>query len=350
MNDNKNIAENSVMDNNPNTSNSSKRKKRNNNRKNRNNLPNTNPQADNIKENPQSAEAVTEENEVKNVDEELQPIEPIETKEPKKSRRKKATANNSTENSEKIIKALGNALDENEENLHDISQTDVEDVKPKKILGFKRKMYFTIGVIVTLMSIVGFAFTISYCVSSVRIFTENTKQKAEFEKFIFPVVINDPPEFDTTSNLSSETMLTASIWDIIMYTDTTKYEQTFDMISIPASEVDLHATKLFGSGLTFVHKTLGSGDIIFYFNEETKLYTVPVSPDYFSYKPVIEELKKDGNTYTLKVAYEVPVPSWKAYTDNYEVEIAKHMEYTVTKDYNKYTITSIKRLDKIQDN
>ena len=55
-----------------------------------------------------------------------------------------------------------------------------------------------------------------------------------------------------------------------MYGDLDKYENNFDVITVPAIDIERHATKLFGDKLTFNHKTFTTSSINFYYDEDMR--------------------------------------------------------------------------------
>lgn len=258
----------------------------------------------------------------------------------KKAERKK----NEHDAAEAIKTAFGSALSEDVSEMAELSE-ETSELPIKKKNSFKRKIYFTIGIIVSLLSVVGFVFTVGFVANLVGNFADNTKQKNDFAKFIYPVVITDPATFETTDQLASDTVIASAIWDIILYGDTGKYPSQFGNMTVPQLDVELHATNLFGSGLTFAHKTIGDAVLAFYYAPETKSYIVPISPRYFPYSPLVENIKRTDDSYSLVVAYVAPSPEWLMTNDKKTLAIDKYMEYVVKRAGNHYTLTSIKEAE-----
>ena len=243
---------------------------------------------------------------------------------------------------ESIKNALDSALDEDVAEIAEFSVTkNVDEILAKKKPSFKRNLYFVIGIAVSFMSLIGFIFSVYFCAGIVKDFAENTTQKEEFARFIYPIVIVDPSAYKSTDQLSSDAVISAAIWDIILYGDTSKYTTEYGNMTVPQLDVENHATSLFGSGLTFDHKTLGDTMLTFYYNAETKSYTIPVSPKYFPYSPSVESIKRDGDIYTLKVGYISPSPAWLVTDKKQKPKPAKYMEYVVSKKNNNYTLKAI---------
>lgn len=254
------------------------------------------------------------------------------------------------ESIESIKRMFGEALDETSE---DLAELTVEQPEPDAPIanpeGIRRKLYYLFGIVLSLLAIVGLISTINFTRGAIKNFADNTQQKNEFAKFIYPIVICDPAPFNQTVKLRSDTMLTAAIWDIILYEDKTKYEADFDMIIVPEVDVEQHATRLFGTGLSFEHQSLLNADVQFYYDDTIKSYRVPSNPKYFTYSPYIEEVSRVGDRYTLVVGYVSPTPAWLTLTSDDEPEPEKYVEYVVAKRSNDMTLVAIQESDKVVD-
>lgn len=243
-----------------------------------------------------------------------------------------------------IDEAIDEALDEDISEIEEISVTEEVKVAPRK-QSFKRNAYFAVGIIVSVMAVIGFIFSVNFIAGVVKNVADNTAQKNEFAKFVYPMVIIDPASFDSASQLSSETVLTAAIWDIILYEDKDKYPQEYGVMTVPEIDVELHATNLLGTGLVFDHKDLGAAELTFYYDAENKSYNVPVSPSYFPYSPYVETIKRSGDNYSLKVGYVSPHPAWLGTNKDETPQPDKYMEYVVHKNGNDYTLIAIKEIE-----
>lgn len=243
---------------------------------------------------------------------------------------------------ESIKRMFDEALDENPAEMAEFTEgqtvPDMPDSNPE---GFRRKLYYIFGIIISLLAIVGLFSTIGFAVDKVKAFADNTQQKNEFAKFIYPIVICDPAPFDQTIKLRNDTMITAGLWDIILYEDKEKYESDFDMIIVPEVDVEQHCTDLFGSGLSFEHQSILGADIQFYYDESIRSYRIPSNPKYFTYSPYVEEITRVGERYTLTVGYVSPTPAWLTLTSDEEPMPDKYVEYVVSKRGNEMTLVAI---------
>ena len=141
-------------------------------------------------------------------------------------------------------------------------------------------------------------------------------------------------------------MITAALWDIILYEDKSKYETEFDMIVVPVVDVEQHCAKLFGTGLSVEHQSVLGADIQFYYDETIKSYRIPSNPKFFTYSPYIEEITRVGERYTLLVGYVSPTPAWLTLDENDEPVSDKYMEYIVSKRGDEMTLISIQESSK----
>ena len=251
------------------------------------------------------------------------------------------------ESIDNIKRMFDEALDENREELSELTEAPVEPEMPvSNPEGFRRKLYMLFAMIVTVLAIVGLVATINFAVDKVKAFADNTQQKNEFAKFVYPIVICDPAPFNQTIKLRSDTMITAALWDIILYEDKSKYETEFDMIVVPEVDVEQHCTNLFGTGLSVEHQSVLGADIQFYYDETIKSYRVPANPKFFTYSPYVEEITRVGERYTLLVGYVSPTPAWLTLDENEEPVSDKYMEYVVSKRGDEMTLVAIQESEK----
>ena len=251
---------------------------------------------------------------------------------------KKTAKKQDKDSIENIKRMFDEALDESHEEMAEFTEEiEVPDAPDSNPEGLRRKLYFLFGIIVSLLAIVGLYSTVVFTVDVVKDFADNTQQKNEFARFVYPIVICDPAPFNQTVKLRSETLITAALWDIILYDDKSKYEADFDMIIVPELDVEQHGTKLFGTGLSFEHQSIIGVEVQFYYDESIKSYR---------YSPYIEDMTRVGERYTLTVGYVSPTPAWLTLTSEEEPSPEKYVEYVVSKRGNEMTLVSIQESDK----
>ena len=242
------------------------------------------------------------------------------------------------------------ALDEDISEIEELSaEPETTSYEPVIKKSFKRNSYLTIGVVVSVLALIGFISSVLFIKGAAESVANNTKQKEEFKSLVYPLVIIDTPQFDDITQLSPDSMINAAIWDIILHGDLEKYPKSYENISIPQADVELHATKLFGKNLTFKHKNVGDVSLTFYYDSETKSYTVPVTPDYFSYSPVIRNVAKNGDCYDVAVGYLAPAPSWAEERDKELATLPeKYVIMQIKKEDSEYIIVSCKETDEYE--
>ena len=240
----------------------------------------------------------------------------------------------------KLTSVLKNILDEDPDEIIDQRKEQAEpDDTPRKGR-FKKGFYAVFGVIFALLACVGLVTVIAKGIAMFGSYTSGESRKEGFEDVLYPAVIMDIESFNSPAELSSEQIITAAIWSMIM-TDgvTEQYELTFDVVIIPAADVESYAVKLFGDNLPKLeHTTVGPAESRFYYNEETKSYNVPVAPVTYTYSPEIREASKSGNDYTVVVDYIDELPSWLPKTSS------KSVQYVLTEVNGSYQLKSMKIL------
>jgi hypothetical protein len=238
----------------------------------------------------------------------------------------------------RITSALGRILDEDPDEL--IAQRK-ENVEPDDITAGdpykKKRLYTVLGVIFTIFAVIGIVATIIKCVGFFRSFTSGEAKKDSFTQMIYPAAIMDIEPFSDPSQLTSEQIITATIWSIIMDdSKISKYEPTLDTVSIPDVDVEKYAVELFGENLpAFEHATVGPLESRFYYADG--VYNVRLKPITHTYSPEIKSIVKNGKTYTLNVDYVDELPQWM------DKNVSKKVEFRLTeKDNGTFKFSSMK--------
>ncbi|MDE6519560.1 MAG: hypothetical protein K2K91_03745, partial [Ruminococcus sp.] len=240
-----------------------------------------------------------------------------------------------------ISPVLEKILDENpDEIINERSEKTVSDDENESGSKFKKNFYAVFGVIFAVFACVGFIAVVSKGISMIGGYTSGDNKKNGFESIVYPVVIMDIDSFDNPTELPSDQIITASIWSMIMSENAiSNYEMTFDVVKIPAVDVESYAVKLFGENLPALnHTTVGPAESRFYYNEETKSYNVPIAPVTYTYSPEIKGATKNGDTYTIVVNYIDELPEWLPKVSS------KSVEFKLTETNDGYTINSMKVL------
>ena len=230
-------------------------------------------------------------------------------------------------------------LDENpaETVNSEISVPDEEPDDSSKGMG-KRTLYAAIGVMFAIFTCIGISSALTKATGYFGSFTVGEVQTETFKSVVYPAVIMDMPAFTNTYELTSEQVLTAAIWSMIM-TDGVldNYQKTFDVVSVPAVDVESYAVKLFGEDIpTLNHSTVGPAESRFYYNSEAKAYNVPVRPLVYTYYPRIKSVSKVDDVYSVMVDYINELPEW------IESVSSKQVEFKLKESNGGFVITSLR--------
>ncbi|WP_037297051.1 hypothetical protein [Ruminococcus flavefaciens] len=241
----------------------------------------------------------------------------------------------------KVTTALEKILDEDpdeliaqrKENVESSSADTAKDPNRKKLL------YTILGVVMTAFAVIGIIATIAKGVGLAKSFTSGEVKKDSFTQMVYPAAIMDIEPFSDPSQLTSEQIVTATIWSIIMDdSKISKYDLTLDTVTIPDVDVEKYAVELFGENIPqFNHCTVGPIESRFYYSDGA--YNVKVKPITHTYYPEVKSIVKNGSEYTLTVDYIAELPQWM------DKSVAKQAEYKLTeKEDGTFRFNSMKIL------
>ena len=262
--------------------------------------------------------------------------------EKKKAGEEEATAEETEKPIGKITSALEKIMDEDPDEIiaerSEKSEDGESDVQGGGSL--KKRLYTIFGIVFAVLACVGLVTVIATAVKLLGSFTSGDSKKTGFADVVYPAVIMDIESFDEPSQLTSDQVITAAIWSMIMSDGTLdSYEKTFDVVRVPAVDVESYAVKLFGDDLPeLTHTTVGPAESRFYYNEEKESYNVPLTPVTFTYSPEIKSVTKSGSEYTLTVDYIDELPVWLPKTSS------KSVEFKLNQTSEGYQIKSMKVL------
>jgi hypothetical protein len=112
-------------------------------------------------------------------------------------------------------------------------------------------------------------------------------------------------------------------------------------MSIPENDVEMAVRSIFGSGFDIRHVSAGNIVSPFLYDAETKSYTVPENPPFFTFSPRVSEISSSGDVYRVVVEYIAPSPQLIVGIE-YEPQPVKTMIFTITRSRDKSkTIQSI---------
>jgi hypothetical protein len=213
----------------------------------------------------------------------------------------------------------------------------------------KYRFFLIFGLVVFWLAIIGALSVVQTARELAYDIINQTALKEEFELFLFPVVINDPPEFSGAENMPASIIISSAVWQIILTGETSVYERGMMTMSIPEDDVEAAARSIFGFGFDIRHVSTGNIVTPFLYEAETKSYTVPENPPFFTFSPRVSEITSAGDVYRVVVEYIAPSPQFIAGIE-YEQEPVKTMIYTITRTRDRTkTIQSIELNREIEE-
>ncbi|SDO07996.1 hypothetical protein [Acetanaerobacterium elongatum] len=210
-----------------------------------------------------------------------------------------------------------------------------------------------IGLVLLLLCGIGLVTLVLGGIALGQSFINNDKEKAKFEKFLLPVVMYDPPAFESVTTLDQAMLLQTSMWAAILNNDDAKWaKDDLGFAQIPASELDVQAAKLYGTAVKLEHQSFGDFETNYVYNADTKTYSVPPAATTQVYTPKVTNITKKGDEVILRVGYVPPGSVWEI-DDNgnrKQPDPDKYLEYHLQKSETGYIIVSLKYIDNPSSN
>lgn len=209
----------------------------------------------------------------------------------------------------------------------------------------RRRIAAPIGGAFVVLAAIG---VVTVIVSSIRLtlgFLDNNREKQRFENIIRPVVMFNPVPFESPDTISPEDLLRYSMWAALTGEKRGSYEYDDNTeLIVPATDLDVAAARLFGSGVALVHQSFGDYETSYYYDEAEGVYSVPVQAQLYVYSPRVIEITKEGEFYNLYVGYIPPADAWTSDYTGKSGEPApdKYMIYVMRKEGNAYQIAKVR--------
>lgn len=279
--------------------------------------------------------------------------------EKRRTRKKPAAAE------KKASKATKEAPQESAENVGRIEVKSVEVVEntaaPQQdpltapIVNSKRRkmskrdrMTAVLGAVISFFVIIGVITSVSWIVRFSSELINSTAQKTEFERYIFPLVIIDVPEFDTPEALDNSQIIASAIWAFIIDEDNDKAQYPHDDLggmTVPEADIELYIRRLYGNELPIRHQTVDGASFQMLYDEAGKSYIIETTPRFLPYTPQVESISRTADGFILRVNYVQPDAVWNLDTEHRNRTVDKVMEYTLKFTEESYMIQSVKLLE-----
>ncbi len=234
-----------------------------------------------------------------------------------------------------------------------MAKEKVKEQKPvktkKKKNPQKSRLAFPLGLLAVVLAIIGAVTVVNFAVDKVQLLTDRTAEKAEYEKFLKPVVMFDPDPFDDLGQADITQLLNSAVWALLTdETNSDKYEYLEGGLKVPQADIEAKFISLFGTEIDIasMHTLLDMSVYDISYDSTLQCYIIPVTGVETAYTPKVFEIKEQGSTVILTVGY-IGNEVWAQIDspDSYVPEPDKYMEITLRERDDNYYIAAIKAID-----
>ena len=216
--------------------------------------------------------------------------------------------------------------------------------KKRPRMSRREKWTAVFGLFTTLFVIIGIVSTVVGAVNLTKGIVNSTAQKQEFERYIFPLVIVDVPEFETPQALDNSAIISSAIWAFIIDdNDKSQYaKDDFGGMTVPDVDIEPYIRKLYGNDIKIVHQNAEDTSVQMMYDPESKSYQIETTPKFLPYTPRVDKINRSKDIYTLTVSYVLPDALWNLNPSHDTATVDKVMEYKLQKTKTGYQILSVK--------
>ena len=179
----------------------------------------------------------------------------------------------------------------------------------------RRRGRQALGLLVTVMVIIGFVTVLRASVGFVANLFDDTAQKQEYEDKLEGLVLFDPMPFDGIENIDDLTLREAAVWGCIYNIQETQggfdnynTDPDTEQLLLPSVEVDAYLAKLLGPGFKLTHRSFEMEDMTIEFDDTTQCYKIPVTCSVGYYRATVVKLFKRSGKLHVTVGY-IPTSS-----------------------------------------
>jgi len=178
----------------------------------------------------------------------------------------------------------------------------------------RHRWAFPLGLAIIILAVVGAVNLINAGIGGIKNMTDDSSLKNEYEKFLEPVVANDPDSFDDLSRATMSQLIASSVQRLFIDADEGEFSEyyfekknddgtTSYAYAIPEANVDIAFEELFGDERTPENMTVEGGSIAFTYDSTAKKYIVPLGDTLQAFKPKVTDIHKKGDSIILTVGY-----------------------------------------------
>jgi len=194
-----------------------------------------------------------------------------------------------------------------------------------------------------LLALVGVVTVVIWAIGLTDRLLDNQGDKYRLEDIIRPVLMWDPPPFENPEDVSPNLMLHFSMWAALMDENANYTPNDYMEMTIPASDLDVAAHRLFGPGVTLQHTSFGDYEQSYYFDSVRRVYVVSATAQLFLYSPRVISIEREDDLYHVRVGY-VPPEGFTADIRGArgEPQPEKYMVYVVRRVGDAFQITALR--------
>lgn len=212
----------------------------------------------------------------------------------------------------------------------------------------RRRGRQALGLLVTVMVIIGFVTVLRASVGFVANLFDDTAQKQEYEDKLEGLVLFDPMPFDGIENIDDLTLREAAVWGCIYNIQETQggfdnynTDPDTEQLLLPSVEVDAYLAKLLGPGFKLTHRSFEMEDMTIEFDDTTQCYKIPVTGSVGYYRATVVKLFKRSGKLHVTVGY-IPTSSADDSIINPSSDTpTKYMDYLFERQSGSWYLTGL---------
>lgn len=213
------------------------------------------------------------------------------------------------------------------------------------------KKYFAFGILILCLALVGVGFLGSLAIDGIKGLLNDDAKKAEYEEYLYPVVMLDPEIFDDVTKADMEDLLNASILSLLADNENSPYDFEFvegetSGLAIEQETVEQAFSALFGTDVQPVHQSVECSTCVFEYQNASQRYVIPLTGYDPAYLPRVIEIDKSGEgTIALTVGY-IAYGDWEVSESEYtQPEPVKYRKITLRENDDSYYVSAIQNAD-----
>lgn len=219
--------------------------------------------------------------------------------------------------------------------------------KEDHLRNHRRRMRQALGLLLTVLMIVGAVTILRAGVGLVAQLFDDTEAKLEYEDKLEGLVMFDPLPFDGIENINDLTLREAAVWGCVYSIQETQgsfdaytHDPETEQLLLPSVEVDAYLAKLVGPNFKLTHQTFEMEDMTVEYDEALQCYRIPVTGGVGSYRATVTQLFKQNGKLHVTVGY-IPLANSEDLTVNTSDVPTKYMDYIFERFSGSWYLTGL---------